>query len=102
VNLRALTSEKASSSSLSVTINEGSSQVIIAVPAGRKVIKVADEGAFGTDIFSEFNHSIISVGGADATTDSIGSNAKNYNVYVYSPKTALGANTYTVTLADEV
>lgn len=102
VNLRALTSEKASSSSLSVTINEGSSQVIIAVPAGRKVIKVADEGAFGTDIFSEFNHSIISVGGADATTDSIGSNAKNYNVYVYSPKTALGANTYTVILADEV
>lgn len=100
-NLRALANAKSASSSLSVSIDEGASQVIIAVPTGRKVTKVADEGAFGTDIFSEFVLSTVSVGGADATSESIGSNAKNYNVYVYSPKTALGANTYTVTLANE-
>jgi hypothetical protein len=50
-NIRALANAKSTSSSLSVSINEGASQVIIAVPAGRKVTKVADEGAFGTDIF---------------------------------------------------
>lgn len=100
-NIRALANAKSASGSLSVSINEGASQVIIAVPTGRKVTKVADEGAFGTDIFSEFVHSTVSVGGADATSENIGSNAKNYNVYVYSPKTALGSNTYTVTLADE-
>lgn len=100
-NLRALTNAKSASSSLSVSIDEGASQVIIAVPTGRKVTKVADEGAFGTDIFSEFVLSTVSIGGADATSENIGSNAKNYNVYVYSPKTALGANTYTVTLANE-
>lgn len=99
-NLRNLKATKASNSSLTVTIVEGARQVIIAVPSGRVVTKVADEGAFGTDIFSEFVKSIVSVGGADATADNIGINTKNYNVYVYSPSTALGANTYTVTLAN--
>lgn len=99
-NIRALTAEKASSTSLSVTVVEGAKQVIIAVPTGRVVTKVADEGAFGTDIFSEFVKSTVSVGGADATAENIGGYAKDYNVYVYSPSTALGANTYTVTLAN--
>lgn len=98
--IRKLTSAKASDSSVSVSIGEGSNQVIIAVPEGRVVTNVADTGAFGTDIFSEFVHSVVSVGGADATTTSIGTNSKNYNVYVYSPKTSLGANTYTVTLSN--
>ena len=99
--IRKLSSVKATSNSLDIFIEEGSNQVIIAVPEGRKVTKVADTGAFGTNIFSEFIHSIVSVGGADANASSIGTNQKNYNVYVYNPKTALGANTYTVTLSNE-
>ncbi len=54
--------------------------------------KVADKVAFGTDIFSKFELSSISVAGASEGYD------KNYNVYVYNPSTALGANTYTVTV----
>ncbi len=102
-NLRQLANSNASNSSLSVEVVEGAKQVIIAVPANRTVSKVADEGAFGTDIFSEFTKltgdAAISVGGADATSSNIGNYATNYNVYVYNPSTALGANTYTVTLA---
>ena len=94
-NIRALQKSVSTSSSVKVTIVEGAMQVIIAVPAGRKVAKVADEGAFGTDIFSEFKKSTVSVAGASAGYD------KDYNVYVYSPSAALGANTYTVTLANE-
>lgn len=94
-NIRALSKSVSTSSSVKVTIVEGAMQVIIAVPAGRKVTKVADEGAFGTDIFSEFRKSTVSVAGASAGYD------KDYNVYVYSPSAALGANTYTVTLANE-
>lgn len=99
--LRAMTSAGSTSGSAKVTIVEGAKQVVIAVPAGRKVTKVADEGAFGTDIFSEFAKQTVSVGGADATAEAIGDYAKDYNVYVYTPATALGANTYTVTVANE-
>lgn len=100
-NLRAITSAASTTASVKVTVVEGAKQVIVAVPAGRKITKVADEGAFGTDIFSEFVKSTVSVGGADATPENIGEYAKDYNVYVYSPATALGANTYTVTVANE-
>jgi hypothetical protein len=100
-NIRELTSKISTSSSATVTIVDNATQVIIAVPVGRKVTKVADEGAFGTDLLPKMNHSVISVGGADATAENIGNNAKNYNVYVYAPDTALGANTYTVTITNE-
>ena len=80
---------------MTVTIVEGATQVIIAVPAGRKVTKVADEGAFGTDIFSEFKKTVVSVAGASVGYE------KDYNVYTYNPSAALGANTYKVSLANE-
>lgn len=99
-NIRQLSSADAASGSVSVTIVEGAKQVIIAVPANRKITKVADEGAFGTDIFSEFSSTTVSVGGADATASSVGNYATNYTVYTYTPSAALGANTYTVTLAN--
>lgn len=101
-NLRKLADTNSNENTLSVEIVEGAKQVIIAVPSNRIVIKVADEGAFGTDIFSEFTkmtgEAAILIGGADATADNIGNYATNYNVYVYNPSTALGANTYTVIL----
>ena len=99
-NIRQLTANAASDSTLTVTVAEGAKQVIIAVPANRKVTKVADEAAFGTDIFEKFGSETISVGGADATANSVGNYATNYTVYTYNPSTALGANTYTVTLAN--
>ena len=100
-NIRGLTANKSTNNSYKMAIVEGAKFVVIAVPVGRKVIKVADENAFGTDIFSEFTKSTVLVGGNDATADNIGSNAKNYNVYVYKPATGLSANNYTVTLANE-
>lgn len=99
-NIRQLANANSTSGSVSVTVVEGAKQVIIAVPADRKVTKVADEAAFGTDIFEKFNSTTVSVGGADATASSVGSYATNYTVYTYTPSAALGANTYTVTLAN--
>jgi hypothetical protein len=99
-NLRQLSNADSASASVSVTVVEGAKQVVIAVPANRKVTKVADEAAFGTDIFEKFTSSTVSVGGADATADSVGSYATDYTVYTYAPSAALGANTYVVTLAD--
>lgn len=100
-NIRGLTANKSTNNSYKMAIVEGAKFVVIAVPTGRKVIKIADENAFGTDIFSEFTKSTVLVGGNDATADNIGSNTKNYNVYVYKPATGLSANNYTVTLANE-
>lgn len=99
-NIRQLAGNAASDSTLTVTVVEGAKQVVIAVPANRKVTKVADEAAFGTDIFEKFGSETVSVGGADATASSVGNYATNYTVYTYNPSTALGANTYTVTLAN--
>lgn len=93
-------SKKSGTGTFDVAIAEGANFAFIAVPAGRTVTKVEDGNAFGTDIFSEFEPATtVSVGGADATADSIGSYATNYNVYVYAPKSSLSANTYTVHIA---
>lgn len=95
-NIRGLTNKtKSSVGTLILNVVEGSKQIIIAVPEGRKVIKVKDEKAFGTDILAVFNLSKIAVEGANNYA------AKNYNVYVYSPATALGENTYTITIENE-
>lgn len=91
--IRALSfKERAAKKVISVTVVEGAKEVVIAVPTGFKVTKVADEGAFGTDIFSSFVNQTVAVEGANGYT------AKNYNVYVYKPAAALGANTYKVTI----
>lgn len=101
VTIRALNSKISTTNSFTMSIIDQATQVIIAVPVGRKVSKVADEGAFGTDLLPKMTHSIIQVGGADSTSDNIGNNIKDYNVYIYSPSTALGANTYTISIVNE-
>lgn len=104
VNIRALGSKtKSSNSTFDVDIDQDANFVMIAVPDGRKVTKVEDGNAFGTDIFSEFTQvsGTVSVGGADATAENIGSYAIAYNVYIYAPKASLSANTYTVHIANE-
>ena len=75
-----------------VTVVEGAKQVVIAVPDGRTLSAVKDVGAFGTDIVASFVKQTVAVEGANGYT------AKNYNVYVYEPAAALGANTYKVTI----
>ena len=89
------------SNSFSITIPDRTKQVIIAVPQGRIVKTVSDVNAFGIDVSSGFTKSTVSVGGADATAEDIGTHTKDYNVYVYAPATQLSANTYKVTLANE-
>lgn len=94
-NIRGLNKIKSSEDTIIIDIVEGATQVIIAVPAGRKVIEVTDKVAFGTDIFSKFEKTVISIAGATSGYE------KNYNVYVYNPAVALGKNTYTVLVNDE-
>lgn len=95
-NIRALSKVKSTNSSITnMPIVEGAKQVVIAVPVGRKVSKVADDNAFGTDIVTKFVKNVISVDGASEGF------SKDYNVYVYSPDAALGANTYDITIANE-
>lgn len=105
-NIRSLTDNvNSSNSSFTVTIDQGATQVVIAVPQGRVVKKVEDNGAFGQDILEAFDKytgsSTVNVGGADATSSNIGNYSAKYNVYVYNPSTPLGSNTYTVILDNE-
>lgn len=76
-----------------ITVVEGAKEVVVAVPTGYRVTKVLDVGAFGTDIVASFVKQTVAVEGANGYT------AKNYDVYVYKPAAALGANTYKVTIA---
>lgn len=91
-NIRKMSKRQSSTNSLEMTIAEGANQVVIAVPAKYTVKVVADKGAFGTDIFEKFVESTVSVAGASAGYDT------DYKVYVYTPSTSLGANTYTVSI----
>lgn len=105
-NIRSLIGNvNSSNSSFTVTIDQGATQVVIAVPQGRVVKKVEDNGAFGQDILEAFDKytgsSTVNVGGADATSSNIGNYGAKYNVYVYNPSTPLGSNTYTVILDNE-
>lgn len=97
-NIRGLTNSSGavgSSKTFDMTIAEGAKQVIIAFPAStnKTLKKVLDVGAFGTDIVASFTMSTVSVEGAAGYT------GVDYKVYVYTPATALGANTYTVTIS---
>lgn len=91
--IRGLSKRQSSKSGLEMSIADGANQVVIAVPASYTLAKVADNGAFGTDILEKFVKSTVSVAGAAEGYDT------DYNVYVYSPDTALGANTYTISFA---
>lgn len=74
-----------------ITVPEGCKQVVVAL-YGKTLKNVFDNGAFGTDIKDSFVEvsatSPVSVAGANGYT------GVNYNVYVYAPAAALGANTY--------
>lgn len=97
-NIRKLTnSGKAvgNSQTFSLPVVEGATQVIVAFPTNinKTLSKVLDVGAFGTDIVGSFTKSTVNVEGANNYE------AVSYDVWVYAPDAALGANTYTVTIA---
>ena len=93
-SIRGLTGKKGQfAKTFSLTIPEGCKQVVIALPNGHTLTKVLDVGAFGTDIVGSFQLQTAQVEGLNNYT------AAEYNVYVYAPDAALGANTYDVTCA---
>ena len=91
-NIRKLSKKAVTKGSFDMPVIDGATQVIIALPVGYTLGVVADKVAFGTDISSRFELNNISIAGATEGYD------KDYNVYVYTPSTALGENTYTVTV----
>ena len=91
-NIRNLSKRIATKNTLEMNIVEGANQIIIAIPTSYTITKIADNGAFGTDILEKFVENVVSVAGAAAGYET------DYKVYVYSPETSLGANTYTISL----
>ena len=93
-SIRGLTGKKGQfTTTFSLTIPEGCKQVVIALPNGHTLTKVLDVGAFGTDIVGSFQLQTAQVEGLNNYA------ASEYNVYVYAPAAALGANTYDITCA---
>ena len=97
-NIRKLTNSTGAvgnSQAFSISIPEGATQVIIAFPTStnKTLSSVIDTGAMNSPITDSFIKSNVDVEGAN------GYEAVSYDVYVYSPDTALGANTYKVTIS---
>ena len=91
-DIRALNGAKAATGLFSMEVPEGTVQVIIAVPDTYTLTAVGDTKAYGTDIVASFNDSTLEVEGANDYE------AIDYTIYQYTPATALGANTYDVTI----
>jgi hypothetical protein len=71
------------------TVPAGAASVIIACPAantGVTNILNTTVNANMNEAFGLSNPAIISVGGADATADSVGNFAVDYNVWIYTPE----------------
>ena len=76
-------------------IPEGTKQVIVCVLKGKTLKGVYDKAAFGTDVKDSFKiqtENTIYIKGANEYSGT------EYNVYVYSPDAALGANTYYIAI----
>jgi hypothetical protein len=91
-----------SSKKKTLDIPVGAKSVIIACPAdktGVTDILNTTVNAGMNDAFGLSKPTVISVGGADATKDSVGNYAEDYNVWVYTPAEAYGSTaSLTVTL----
>jgi hypothetical protein len=84
------------------TVPVGAASVIIACPkANTGVTDVLNTtvNAGMNEAFGLSNPTVVSVGGADATADSVGDYAEDYNVWVYTPAEAYGSTAaLTITL----
>ena len=78
-----------------LSVPDGTKQVIVCVVKGKTLKGVYDKAAFGTDIKDSFKiqtENAIYIKGANEYSGT------EYNVYVYSPDAALGANTFYVAI----
>ena len=91
-NIRGLTNVGAAKN-YTLSVVEGAKQVIIALPANKTLKNVKDQNAFGTDIVASFVKSNVDVEGVGRYA------VQSYNVYVYTPEAALGANKYDIVIA---
>ena len=84
----------------SVTVPVGASTIILACPAGKTGVTKVYNNTVNADMTSSFTKTEnVSVGGADASTTSVGDYAANYNVWTFTPAEAYGTETsLTVTL----
>lgn len=88
---------------LTISVPDGTKQIVIAIPAVKTVTKITDSNANGMQdwyVSSATSEFTTEVGGADATSETIGSYSTDYNIIVITDNTATGlsANTFTVTL----
>ena len=95
--IRALTSQK-NNKTFSIDIAEGTSHVVIAIPANLSLKEVKDEAAFGTNISGRFKPYFEGTSGKVKVEGANNYNAIEYNVYIYAPDAKLGKNTYNVTI----
>ena len=82
-----------------ITTAENTIQVMVAVPSSMTLTAVKDANASDADITGNFLLTNMDVGGADSTNESLGSYAKAYKVYVWTPSAKLAANTYKLTIS---
>ena len=104
VNVRSLTKKGSafSAGTFTMTVSAGKTIVVIAIPKGKKITKIENVTAGFPDVKGDFIKRTISVGGADATSSSIGNFSSEYDVYYYQPPTGayVNATTFKVTLAN--
>jgi hypothetical protein len=85
-----------------VTVPVGAASIILACPAantGVTDILNTTVNAGMNEAFGLSNPTVVSVGGADATAESVGDYAADYNVWVYTPAEAYGKTaSLTITL----
>lgn len=95
-NIRALANKKAADNGTLDTFGAGAGakKVIVAVPAGKKIIKVLMPSALNADVTALFvkKGTQVDVEGAE------GYAAAKYNVYVYQPASIDAGETYSVTI----
>lgn len=95
-NIRALAHNKASGTGVLTTFGAGAGakKVVVAVPAGRKIMKVLMPSALNADVTALFvkQGTQSQVEGANAYT------AAAYDVYVYQPASIDAGETYSVTI----
>lgn len=78
---------------LAYTVPVGATAILIAVPSGKTGPTSVLNTTVNAEMFNEenFKKVTISVGGADATSTSVGDYATNYDVYYYIPANAYGS-----------
>lgn len=103
-DIRALSATGAAYAAGAKTVNVpvGAASIILACPktnTGVNDILNTTVNAGMNDAFNLANPTVVSVGGADATNESVGDYAADYNVWVYTPAEAYGSTaSLTVTL----